>query len=369
MTTDKMNIPKTIKIGFQEREDTYTKKLGYVVYVDEKGVTRKAASWNSWRDSKIEPQDFDNVPTSGFVLNKKVGGYSGGWNPRMAWIRVFDPRGFEFEITVQNLLYILEECSSIKGKGLEGEFVYAWDKADLVLLPVSSQEYQSCCEFTKLKTMKLKRKDMVPGCIYMSKNLEQHLYLGQEEFFENNDNMGKKHIFCNLSSNKKDNYNTYYRQYNYYRALPGFTSLAYKVSDEISPLFAYEYDEFKKSEHGNMCKELKFNKMKLTTDELKYHYYRRFIGYTKVDDKFVALFTERNNSYCGWRDMSKEKETYNVFSVKIESTTPFQLALHDKTLLEKDITIEDFHKKYELFEAVLVNDYGKIYKTPTSWYY
>jgi hypothetical protein len=51
-------------------------------------------------------------------------------------VRVYDPRNFEFEISVANLLYILEETSSLKGKGLEGEFVYAWEGKELVLLPV-----------------------------------------------------------------------------------------------------------------------------------------------------------------------------------------------------------------------------------------
>jgi hypothetical protein len=132
MPSDKMIIPKTITVGFQNRSDTYTGKLGYVVYTDAKGVLRKESSWNHWRDKKIDSQTFDNVPTSGFVINKKVGETRYGWNPRMAWVRIYDPRGFEFEISVANLLFILEECTSTKGKGLEGEFVYSWDKADLV---------------------------------------------------------------------------------------------------------------------------------------------------------------------------------------------------------------------------------------------
>src|SRR5574343_1729160 len=129
-------IPKKIKVGFQNREDTYTKKLAYVIYYDEKGVLRKETSWQSWRDKTIEPVEFDNVPFSGFVLNKKVGGYSNyHWNPRQTYVRIYDPRDFEFEITVPNLLYILENGNSIKGKGLEGDFVYGWDGTELVLIP------------------------------------------------------------------------------------------------------------------------------------------------------------------------------------------------------------------------------------------
>ena len=66
-------VPKKIKVGFDNRSDTYTGKLAYVIYYDEKGKLRKETSWNSWRDENIEPEEYDNEPMSGFVLNKKVG--------------------------------------------------------------------------------------------------------------------------------------------------------------------------------------------------------------------------------------------------------------------------------------------------------
>lgn len=37
-------IPTKINIGFQERSDTYTGKLAYVIYFDEKGKLRKETS-------------------------------------------------------------------------------------------------------------------------------------------------------------------------------------------------------------------------------------------------------------------------------------------------------------------------------------
>ena len=63
-------IPKKIKVGYQSRSDTYTKKLAYIIYYDDKGVLRKERSWEGWRDKKIAAEEFDNVPTSGFVLHK-----------------------------------------------------------------------------------------------------------------------------------------------------------------------------------------------------------------------------------------------------------------------------------------------------------
>jgi hypothetical protein len=109
-----MYIPKTIKVGYQKRTDTYSGKLGYVVYVDEKGKLRKEKSWNSWRDHKIDHSDLDNKPIEGFVLNRDVGGVrrSYGWNSRIEKVRVYDPRGFEFEISIPNLLFILQESAT-----------------------------------------------------------------------------------------------------------------------------------------------------------------------------------------------------------------------------------------------------------------
>ena len=140
-------IPKVINVGYQNRKDTYTGKLAYVVYTDEKGVIRKQASWDGWRDLNIEPNTFDNTPTSGFVLNKKVGDTRSHWNFRQAYCRVYDPRGFEFEITIENLLYILENTNSIVGKGLEGEFVYGWSGKDLILLPTNSPDYKDIMDY------------------------------------------------------------------------------------------------------------------------------------------------------------------------------------------------------------------------------
>ena len=137
-------VPQKINVGFQNRNDTYTGKLAYVIYYDEKGKLRKETSWQSWRDEKIPNEEYENVPTEGFVLNKKVGGVeeSYGWDVRKTYTRIYDPRGFEFEITIPNLLWILENCNCIKGKGLEGEFVYGWDGKDLVLVPVDTPDYK-----------------------------------------------------------------------------------------------------------------------------------------------------------------------------------------------------------------------------------
>jgi hypothetical protein len=76
---DKLYIPGKIKVGFRDRDGTYTGKLAYVIYYDHKGILRKEKSWESWRDEKIAPVEFSNEPTEGFVLNKGVGGVRHSW--------------------------------------------------------------------------------------------------------------------------------------------------------------------------------------------------------------------------------------------------------------------------------------------------
>lgn len=177
-------IPTKLKVGYQSRNDTYTGQLAYVIYYDNNNVLRKQTSWESWRDSAIPTNDFDNVPTAGFVLNKKVGGYKSDWNYRQAHIRVFDPRGFEFEISVENLLFILAESNCDKGKGLDGDFVYAWDKTDLVLLPVNSLAYQNSTNFTSLtKASAIGVKALIEGATYLDKDAMKCVFLGKRTVY------------------------------------------------------------------------------------------------------------------------------------------------------------------------------------------
>lgn len=236
MSNDKLFIPSKIKVGYQRRNDTYTKMLAYVIYYDVKGKLCKEKSWRGWihdqprneyvMDDKnryvkdennqyvkelmpgLPIHDFDNVPTSGFVLNKKVGGGGGGWHHRQMKCRVWDPRGFEFEITLDNLLFILQESNSFKGKGLEGDMIYAWSGKDLVLLPCESEDYKSSVLFTELKTQKVKKKEIVEGHTFMGKDTKTYVYLGEAEYLNFShyanrlDSVTKEHMFYDVKEDK-----------------------------------------------------------------------------------------------------------------------------------------------------------------------
>jgi len=260
---NQLTIPKNVVIGFRKRDDTYTNKLGFVVYRDHKGKLRQENSWDGWRDEDIDPEDYDNEPTEGFVLNKDAGGArrSYGWNARVEKVRVFDPRGWEFEIDIPNLLFILQHCSSIKGKGLEGSFLYAWSGSNIILLPTDCEEYRSSLEFTAAKTKKVTKKDMVPGCIYRTKDMVEVMYLGRYEYrgsmsigygWNRDGDEGKKqHIFIRTNS-KNDEPS--------YLPLKGFTKLAERLTDEPARDFPDRLEAFLEGEHHVILDHIEFDK-------------------------------------------------------------------------------------------------------------
>ena len=176
-------IPTKLSIGFQERNDTFTGKLAYVIYYDEKGKLRKQTSWESWRDKKIPIVELENTPRSGFVLNKGVKRYA-DWGSGRAMIRVHDPAGFEFEVTVDNLVGILMH-SDVSKRDIMEQCVYAWAGPELVLLPVNSDAYQESVAYTQKQSQNVSTKSLVPGRQYQKKKSDEIVtYIGFYPWYE-----------------------------------------------------------------------------------------------------------------------------------------------------------------------------------------
>lgn len=207
------------KVGFNKRNDTYTQKLGFInPLVQEKTEKKKEKfkyekSYENWRDHKITEEFFDNVPLSGFILNYKVGGHYYGWNEgREPKMRVLDPRGFEIEITLHNLVGLLEFGMS-RGKLFDTEMIYIYKDGHLTLLSVEQQEYKELYDESRYD-LAYDGSDYVVGNIYCTGEIENsnqsYMYLGQFELFENvktvngRGKWSKKHLFGSLGGSKKN---------------------------------------------------------------------------------------------------------------------------------------------------------------------
>ena len=175
----KLYIPKKLKIGFQNRKEASSGKLAYIIYYDDKNVLKKEHSWEKWRDKTLGSIDVDNIPRTGLIIDRSGGGCR--YSDRVAFIRMYDPQGFDFEISASNLIFLIKHCSYDKDNGFSGEFVYAWDGTKLVVLPTNSEEYKESTEFTRLKSCSITKKDLIAGGSYKSKDGKELFYIGRRD--------------------------------------------------------------------------------------------------------------------------------------------------------------------------------------------
>jgi hypothetical protein len=263
-----MYIPKEIVVGAQTRSDTFTGKLAYVVYKDHKGVLRKEKSWNGWRDHKIEPLTFDNKPTSGFTFNKGVK-RDGYWGSGRSVIRVWDPRDFEFEISVDNLIGILMHADVSK-RDITEPCVFAWYGTELVLLPTNSEEYQSSVKFTENQQVKFSTKELTIGYTYEQRSdKEPVVYLGRHhEYALKTDyqtstttaiDKGLKHTFIGTTNKEV-----------FFKSPSAF--IARCIQEEVSPDFASLTDDFFRKTCSQPIVGLKLVPKLIEIEQMSYYY-------------------------------------------------------------------------------------------------
>lgn len=361
-------IPEKLKVGFQNRNDTYTKSLAYIIYYDQSGKLRKEVSWEGWRDKQIDPQEFENKPTEGFVLNKGVKRYE----TNRSLIRVFDPRGFEFEISIPNLIFILTQTDCGR-KGLEGEFVYAWDQKELVLLPVKSEEYDSCIKYTKLQFGKITTKDLVEGCIYETNRQNKLIYIGKldyyiregiyenrevkEEYYHNLKRIREKHVGTKYLNKKSFIfYNENHKDFEIYNTLSSFKSkLSFSPVQNYSELF----DFYKTKEYS-----------------------QKFIGFSfePLDiEEEIKTIMENPSSYYHWNkniyyeenglthvSKLKLKSKYNHVTTKYEYSFEIMVDMEKiKIDIDNQIIYDESNYDYKIKEIkmqqILENSYQTLY--------
>lgn len=137
-----ISIPDKVKVGFQKRNNALTNMLGFVVEQDKKGW-KQSVAWERWRDHEIAPLIMDNVPKSGYIINKSLTHkpFSSFGNPRTK-VRVHSPDGFEIEISTENLVEILE-VSNISKKFIDSECVLGWFGREIWLIPTETEIYRN----------------------------------------------------------------------------------------------------------------------------------------------------------------------------------------------------------------------------------
>lgn len=147
MTLSTIKIPEKVYIGFQGRRTQDEVPLGFMTpfTTDAAGLKRRS-SVDSWaaghgRDKTFNSVTLDNKPMIGFKVGRSIR-RSGGWNGSGAsYIRIEDPRGFELEITIENLAMCMNGNIIEDGEIIQ-ECVWGRDGGRNILLPINSEPFK-----------------------------------------------------------------------------------------------------------------------------------------------------------------------------------------------------------------------------------
>lgn len=328
-------IPKELKVGFQTRKDCFTNKLSYIIFKD-KTKWRKEPSWEGWRDKKIEPVFLENTPVSGFCLNKGQVRFN-DWGSGRTVVRVYDPRDFEFEISLDNLLGILT-YSSINRREVDGEYVYAWEGKNLVLLPVGSPEYKEAVENTVKQAKRVSKKDMKPGCWYRLKDGTDGLYLGDYHYYG----------YSTLSTQKKCIFYKTEADWRYNHIFPHSQDHVCEIVSDI--------EETGWGKHLNKFLDSKnyqeFDKMEYTIFENRDRYRYGNQGYIKIEDNFYIV----NYGYGYYKSGDKDYNTQRYRTrYKYDPRTLREFKLSDDERKRLDALIPE---KPEFYKFKIVTKKG-----------
>lgn len=164
-----IKIPSKVYVGFQGRRSEDEVPLGFMTPYDETAAGKKRqATVDGWANGYGHSKTFnsviiDNEPMIGFKIGRAIR-RSSRYSGTSTAVRIEDPRGFELEISIENLVMlmnrnIMEDCELMQ------ECVWGRDGGKNVLLPVNSDEYKKYLDTQVLVSNKVSVKDIKPGDI------------------------------------------------------------------------------------------------------------------------------------------------------------------------------------------------------------
>lgn len=177
-------MPNEIVVGYQNRKnDEESIKLGFATF-NYKGKLRKEISWKGWIDSKLRVDKFDNELLSGFSVVGTSKRSTDWFGSGRHVVRIRDPRGFDLEITPENLLALMHHCS-IENGYIKEKCIWIWSTGGkLALVPETSALYFDAQQFTKVNNETISMRDVEPGDVILTQNNEIVTYLGKFNFLQ-----------------------------------------------------------------------------------------------------------------------------------------------------------------------------------------
>lgn len=175
-------FPK-VYVGFQGRRGQDEVPLGFLTpHTDDAAGQKRRDTVDNWargygHSKTFNSVELDNEPMIGFEVGRSIR-RSGGWNGSGAsYVRVKDPRGFELEITIENLVMIMTGNLIDNGE-IMTECVWGRDGNRNILLPTNSEPYRASKQMAKSLSEVISLKEVKPGDTIKLLDGTEGVYLG-----------------------------------------------------------------------------------------------------------------------------------------------------------------------------------------------
>lgn len=136
-----MKLFDKMYVGFQRQrylDSDEPRILGFVVpYGETKAHKKRIETVNRWANNKEDCRVIDNKPMRGFKLKEVVSRHS----TSNKFFRVLDPRGFELELSTDNVLDLILNSTFVKGEIIE-ECIWTQNNG-VYLVPTDSEKYKT----------------------------------------------------------------------------------------------------------------------------------------------------------------------------------------------------------------------------------
>lgn len=179
-----ITIPEKVYVGFQGRRAEDEVPLGFMTpYTDDVAGEKRRKTVDDWaagygRAKTFNSVTIDNAPMYGFRLGRAIrrSGYMGSG---ASYVRIEDPRGFELEISIENLVALLENVAMERCEFL-GELVWGRvsNSTKNILIAVNSDEFKSAVKTKSAVAAAKTIKDFKIGDTIESVTGEVGVYMG-----------------------------------------------------------------------------------------------------------------------------------------------------------------------------------------------
>jgi len=160
----KMDFVEKYYVGFQKNRYNTSETQRLLGFITPKtgansdgdsAFKKRKSTVDSWREKDIAPREIDNTPQHGFQIVDTATRYS----TSNKLFRVLDPRGFELEISSENLFDIIKECGIVRGL-ITDPMLWARHTQKPYLISGNSEAYKEYLKGPK------KPIDMIPGTFF-----------------------------------------------------------------------------------------------------------------------------------------------------------------------------------------------------------